>query len=162
MKKEDANECLFCKIYKERIDVIYENKYWYAQFDKFPISPGHTEIIPLYHVVSLDNLRVPEWVHLFHAIGAVVKIIKKTDLEKVYKRFLKNPLNKSSQSLCEQMLGHIGIDKETAEYNWGGNEGRSAGRTIDHLHVHIIPRYYGDVDNPRGGIRNIIPGKGDY
>ncbi len=47
-------------------------------------------------------------------------------------------------------------------YNIGMNEGKSAGRTIDHLHIHIIPRYFGDVPNPKGGIRNIIPEKGDY
>jgi diadenosine tetraphosphate (Ap4A) HIT family hydrolase len=47
-------------------------------------------------------------------------------------------------------------------YNVGLNEGHAAGRTINHLHIHIIPRYEGDVENPRGGIRNIIPGKGDY
>lgn len=47
-------------------------------------------------------------------------------------------------------------------YNVGVNEGVAAGQTIMHLHVHIIPRYKGDVPNPRGGIRNVIPGKGDY
>ncbi|MDA2922142.1 HIT family protein [Patescibacteria group bacterium AH-259-L07] len=107
MESKESKQCLFCEIYEKNIDIIYENKYWYAQFDKFPTSPGHAEIIPKSHVVSLDNLRVPEWVNLFHAIGAVVKIIKKTDLEEVYKKFLKNPLNESSQGLCEQMLGHI-------------------------------------------------------
>ena len=47
-------------------------------------------------------------------------------------------------------------------YNIGINEGESAGRTVHHLHIHLIPRYRGDVVNPRGGVRNIIPGKGDY
>lgn len=47
-------------------------------------------------------------------------------------------------------------------YNIGINEGRAAGRTIDHLHIHVIPRYKGDVENPVGGVRNVIPGKGDY
>lgn len=47
-------------------------------------------------------------------------------------------------------------------YNIGLNEGEAAGRTVHHLHVHIIPRYFGDVENPKGGIRNIILGKGDY
>ena len=40
-------------------------------------------------------------------------------------------------------------------FNIGINEGEVAGQTIDHLHVHIIPRYAGDVQDPRGGIRNI-------
>lgn len=47
-------------------------------------------------------------------------------------------------------------------YNIGLNEGEAAGRTVHHFHLHLIPRYTGDVDNPRGGIRHIIPGKGNY
>jgi len=47
-------------------------------------------------------------------------------------------------------------------YNIGINEGAAAGRTLPHLHVHLIPRYNSDVDNPRGGIRNVIPQKADY
>ncbi len=41
-------------------------------------------------------------------------------------------------------------------YNIGINDGRAAGRSIDHLHVHIIPRYEGDMKNPKGGVRNIL------
>jgi diadenosine tetraphosphate (Ap4A) HIT family hydrolase len=46
--------------------------------------------------------------------------------------------------------------------NVGVNCGEAAGQTVFHAHIHIIPRYAGDVPNPRGGVRNIIPGKGDY
>ena len=56
------------------------------------------------------------------------------------------------------------LDKEFNPdgYNIGINEGEAAGRTQHHLHVHLIPRYNGDVENPRGGVRNIIPKKADY
>jgi diadenosine tetraphosphate (Ap4A) HIT family hydrolase len=47
-------------------------------------------------------------------------------------------------------------------YNVGTNCGEAAGQTIFHLHVHVIPRYEGDTPNPRGGVRHVIPGKGDY
>ena len=47
-------------------------------------------------------------------------------------------------------------------FNVGINNSPVAGQTIPHAHIHVIPRYKGDVKNPRGGIRNIIPEKGDY
>jgi diadenosine tetraphosphate (Ap4A) HIT family hydrolase len=47
-------------------------------------------------------------------------------------------------------------------YNIGMNIGESAGQTVFHLHIHIIPRRKGDVENPRGGIRHAVKGKGDY
>ncbi|MDQ7792409.1 MAG: HIT family protein [Clostridia bacterium] len=47
-------------------------------------------------------------------------------------------------------------------YNIGINVGEAAGQTVMHLHVHIIPRYTGDIDDPRGGIRGAIPEKRVY
>ena len=47
-------------------------------------------------------------------------------------------------------------------YNIGINVGEAAGQTVRHLHVHVIPRYRGDVPDPRGGVRHVIPGKGNY
>ena len=47
-------------------------------------------------------------------------------------------------------------------YNIGINDGNASGQTISHLHIHLIPRYKGDVPDPAGGVRNVIPGKGDY
>ena len=42
-------------------------------------------------------------------------------------------------------------------YNYGVNEGEVSGQTQPHLHIHVIPRYKGDVENPIGGVRNVIP-----
>ena len=47
-------------------------------------------------------------------------------------------------------------------YNIGINDGISAGQTVMHLHVHLIPRYSGDQKDPRGGVRWIFPEKADY
>ncbi len=47
-------------------------------------------------------------------------------------------------------------------FNVGFNAGDAAGQTIDHLHLHVIPRYRGDVEDPRGGVRHVIPALGNY
>jgi diadenosine tetraphosphate (Ap4A) HIT family hydrolase len=47
-------------------------------------------------------------------------------------------------------------------YNLGVNVGATAGQTIAHAHLHVIPRYRGDVDQPRGGVRGVNPGKQQY
>ena len=56
------------------------------------------------------------------------------------------------------------IDKQFSPetYNVGINDGPEAGQTIPHLHIHLIPRYKGDVDEPQGGVRGVIPGKAAY
>jgi len=47
-------------------------------------------------------------------------------------------------------------------YNVGVNLGEAAGQTIAHLHVHVIPRYYGDEPDPTGGVRGVICSKKNY
>ena len=56
------------------------------------------------------------------------------------------------------------IEKEYSPdgYNVGMNCGESAGQTVFHFHCHVIPRYNGDMENPRGGVRHCINGKGYY
>ena len=53
-------------------------------------------------------------------------------------------------------------DSEVAGFNIGMNAGEAAGQTVFHCHIHLIPRRSGDVASPRGGVRHLIPGKGDY
>tara|TARA_R110002095_G_C4223404_1_gene237298 strand:+ start:113 stop:1099 length:987 start_codon:yes stop_codon:yes gene_type:complete len=54
------------------------------------------------------------------------------------------------------------IDNNVSGFNIGVNSGESAGQTIFHCHIHLIPRRSGDVKEPKGGIRHLIPGKGSY
>lgn len=67
------------------------------------------------------------------------------------------------------MLSLLAVAKSKVEvefkpdgYNIGINDGAVAGQTIPHLHIHLIPRYRGDMPDPRGGVRWIIPDKADY
>ncbi|MBR9692148.1 HIT family protein [Candidatus Woesearchaeota archaeon] len=160
------SDCLFCEIYQEGTEVIYENESFYARFDKFPITPGHAEVIPKKHIVSLADLTNEEWTALKPAIEDTIGIIEEANesgrLKEFYLDLINNPLNDKSKSFCEQMISHIGLGKKPDAYNHGLNDGEAAGRTIHHLHWHIIPRYNGDVPNPRGGIRHMIPEKGNY
>ena len=65
-------------------------------------------------------------------------------------------------SLVEDVKHEIRQEHSPDGYNIGVNIGRAAGQTIPHLHVHIIPRYEGDMDDPKGGIRGVIPKKQKY
>ena len=47
-------------------------------------------------------------------------------------------------------------------YNIGVNVGAAAGQTIDHAHLHVIPRFSGDIDDPRGGVRWVVPARAAY
>jgi len=64
--------------------------------------------------------------------------------------------------LVDEVKRRIDREHEPDGYNVGINIGEAAGQTIFHLHVHVIPRYKGDVDDPRGGIRYVLPDKARY
>jgi len=54
------------------------------------------------------------------------------------------------------------LDKEISAFNVGVNIGKDAGQSIMHCHIHLIPRRKGDVEDPRGGVRGVIPEKQKY
>ena len=54
------------------------------------------------------------------------------------------------------------LDKEISAFNIGVNIGKDAGQSIMHCHIHLIPRREGDVENPQGGVRSVIPKKQHY
>ena len=129
-------ECLFCQrcdTTKHRI--IAENEHAYARWDNFAVSQGHLEVVPKRHVESFFDLSEVEVL----AIHRLLKLARREVIK---------------QGIS---LGYV-----PDGYNGGFNEGEAAGRTVHHFHFHLIPRYWGDVPKPRGGIRHIIPDKGDY
>ena len=64
--------------------------------------------------------------------------------------------------LLSQARRRLAADLQVAGFNVGVNVGAAAGQTIAHAHLHLIPRYTGDVPDPTGGVRGVIPGKSKY
>jgi diadenosine tetraphosphate (Ap4A) HIT family hydrolase len=128
MSASQAIDCPFCHLSSDRI--LDSNAYAVAVSDGFPVSPGHTLIIPRRHNASFFELEPDE-------ITAVYEL------------------------LC-RMKARLDDRLKPAGYNIGINIGEAAGQTVEHVHVHLIPRFVGDVIEPQGGVRNVIPGKGPY
>jgi diadenosine tetraphosphate (Ap4A) HIT family hydrolase len=120
--------CPFCTLPPERI--LDSNEYGVVIRDGFPISNGHTLVIPKRHVGSFFETTQDEKFALLALLETAQKQLKK--------KF--NP----------------------PSFNIGINDGKEAGQTVPHLHIHLIPRYEGDMNDPRGGIRWIIPEKAKY
>lgn len=85
------------------------------------------------------------------------------------KRHVEDYFGLTSEELqaCHDLLSQLRIailveDSKVEGFNVGMNAGHVAGQTIFHCHIHLIPRRNGDVENPRGGVRHVIPGKGFY
>lgn len=66
------------------------------------------------------------------------------------------------QLLLTQAKQHLDGLLQPDGYNIGINDGVAAGQTVPHLHIHLIPRYQGDLPDPRGGVRWVIPDKAMY
>lgn len=64
--------------------------------------------------------------------------------------------------LVQQCRDLLDAEHHPDGYNIGVNVGSAAGQTIFHCHVHVIPRYIGDIEDPRGGVRGVIPEKQKY
>lgn len=101
-----------------------------------------------------------EFNKLKNRISEAKKLIReeREDLKDQYLEIL-NSENEKSEGMIKSVIGE---ERSPEGFNIGINEGEAAGQTIDHLHIHVIPRYEGDVENPEGGVRNVIPDKADY
>ncbi|MDA8740773.1 HIT family protein [Rhodobacteraceae bacterium] len=66
------------------------------------------------------------------------------------------------QKLVVETKEFLDQEHQPDGYNIGINCGEVSGQTIPHVHIHVIPRYKGDMDNPKGGVRGVIPSKQKY
>ena len=101
-----------------------------AFWDGFPVSEGHTLVVPRLHVVGLFDLPASDQDSIWQFVARV----------------------------RSELARRFGVES----FNVGLNDGQAAGQTVMHAHIHVIPRREGDVRDPRGGIRWVIPEKADY
>lgn len=120
--------CQFCALAPDRL--VWSDDRVVAIRDGYPVSPGHTLILPRRHVASWFDATSDEQRSMFAAVAEV-------------------------RDQLDRELRPEG-------YNIGINVGEAAGQTVMHLHVHVIPRFHGDVDDPRGGVRGVIPARQKY
>jgi superfamily II DNA or RNA helicase/diadenosine tetraphosphate (Ap4A) HIT family hydrolase/SOS-response transcriptional repressor LexA len=113
-------------------DWLCSNDFAFAIFDGFPVSPGH---------VLVTTRRIVEtWFDATEAEqAALMALVKEV-----------------------RHLLDLRLDPKPDGYNVGFNSGSAAGQTVPHVHIHVIPRYLGDMPDPRGGVRHVIPNKGNY
>jgi diadenosine tetraphosphate (Ap4A) HIT family hydrolase len=64
--------------------------------------------------------------------------------------------------LLNRVKGVVQVKYIPAGFNVGININEAAGQTVPHVHIHLIPRYEGDVEVPRGGVRGVVPGRRNY
>ncbi|WP_238212885.1 HIT family protein [Caballeronia novacaledonica] len=123
-----SSPCPFCEIPKSRIVGQNEHAFWIQ--DGYPVSPGHSLVIPKRHVGSFFDATKDERECLL--------------------------------ALLDDAKAAAAASFSPDGFNIGINDGAAAGQTVPHLHIHLIPRFAGDVADPRGGIRWVIPAKADY
>ena len=104
----------------------------FAIYDSFPVSPGHVLVITRRVVPTFFECTLAEQTSLMELVN-------------------------SAKTLLDASL-----DPKPDGYNVGFNAGAAAGQTVPHVHVHLIPRYAGDMPDPRGGVRHVIPENGNY
>jgi diadenosine tetraphosphate (Ap4A) HIT family hydrolase len=153
--------CVFCDQNelreKSTIEVVEDFKFI---LDPFPSSHGHVLIVPNTHVESIDELN-PEKAEKLQE--KIVKAKEYSNNKQLVKERYFEALKAEGFEKSEQMIkAVIGEERNPEGFNIGINEGVAAGQTIDHMHIHVIPRYEGDVENPEGGIRNVMPERADY
>jgi diadenosine tetraphosphate (Ap4A) HIT family hydrolase len=80
----------------------------------------------------------------------------------LYFDLAQSEINAVNALIADMRTRIVERDPDVQGFNIGVNAGEAAGQTVLHCHVHLIPRRSGDVPNPRGGVRNTVPGRGDY
>lgn len=116
----------------ERERILAEDELFIIAQDKYPVSPGHTLIIVKRLVARFHDLTVSEKTKLMEWVDWSISHLQMT------------------------------MNPQPDGFNVGINDGPAAGQTVGQLHVHVIPRFHGDVPDPRGGVRLLLPHEAQY
>lgn len=151
-------ECLFCDEIESESNLIIDNDLFKARWDGIPLAPGHAQILPKRHVQYFAQLSDAELDSMLCFVKNVINIIRQTDqLAAVYEQLIVTSNDLTRPHLQRALEQSQLLTSPPDGFNQGLNDGPTAGQTIPHFHYHVIPRWNGDVPNPRGGIRNIFP-----
>jgi diadenosine tetraphosphate (Ap4A) HIT family hydrolase len=128
MRAMPDKPCIFCHTAGEKL--VVENALAQAVLDTYPVSVGHTLIVPRRHARTIWELTEEEYAACF--------------------------------ALAREAKAIIAGRHHPDGFNLGVNCEEAGGQSVWHAHIHLIPRYKGDVPDPRGGVRNVIPHKAHY
>lgn len=161
--------CPFCTLLPERI--VHSNALAVAIRDGYPVSPGHTLIIPKRHIASFFDATAEERQALLelldlarNELAGIPPFAKGAQPTPTIENGTQSAPHfaKGAESIPPFEKGGQGGFPTPAAFNIGINDGPAAGQTVPHLHIHLIPRYEGDSEDPRGGVRWVMPGKANY
>ena len=167
-------------------EILFVDDFWWVKFDVYPSNPGHILVIPSRHVDRFEQLNAEEQKSLGPVIAKAIDKLKDLDLELIYRSFYGYCKKSNSEGLLycsprqiseiETFFGNRNPvclteraikklkqwNRRPEGYTVGINDGDAAGRQVKHLHVHLIPRYFGDTKHSEYGILCVIPETKDY
>jgi len=105
-------------------------------------------------------IRKLRYAHRRQLEEAHVEVVPNRHVESFFE--MPTPEREAILSLLDKAREHASKKHAPEGFNIGINEGPAAGSSVPHLHIHLIPRFFGDRKDPRGGVRWVIPDKADY
>lgn len=151
-----VEQCIFCQEYGGGWNTFTETDLWRARWDLFPATPGHVAILPKRHVQYLEELTDDELQAMMWFARYVMGQVRGTDLVGLYTAMLSDSTEQNQPVLSSALLAAQYHGRQPDAFNLGLNDGPAAGQTVHHFHLHLMPRWDGDVPNPKGGVRNLF------